>query len=598
MPTIDVSLADLRNLTRAKLSLDDVKKHLELVKGEVKRGSTDEELRVELQDTNRPDLWCVEGAARQIRQWLEKTSPWRKDYAFLEKPGAVVGHIDVDPSVKDVRPFVAAFTADGWKVDDQGLRAFIQAQETLSRNFGRKRATVAIGIYDGARLTFPVRYEAVALDDRKHAFVPLAPVGDLPAGVTKETFEKPMTPAEILRDHPTGREFKAALGGATKAPLLTSASGEVLSFPPIINSKSLGRVVVGMDKLFVEVTGTVQDHVLLAANILAANLRDRGAKIHPVTTRYPWKTERGQEVTAPHPLPEKRSLELPLAKFRVLLGEPTLSEKDVLPALVRYGLEASAQGGFFNVEAPPYRMDYLHEVDAVEDFAMSRGYEHFEPLMPEEFTVGRLDPKTDFADRARDRMIGYGFEEAIANILTEERLVREAMNLPAQAVGMGPFPGERVVKIANVMNASYSCLRDWIIPSLLEVESHSGGAVYPHRVFEAGEVAVADPTAPLRSRTEQRVGALLAHETASFSEAQAYLNLLLLHLGRGDYTLAKIEHPSFIPGRAARVVLPSGETAGLLGEIHPEVLKGARGYGINVPCAVFEVSLDQLRAKP
>ncbi len=599
MPTIDITRADLCALVKKDLSVDEIEKHLQLVKGELKRRQSNlpEELRVELQDTNRPDTWCVEGVARQIRQSLTKTQPWRRDYGFLEKPGPTDHAIQVDPSVNKVRPYVAAFTASGWKVDDHGLRAFIQAQETLSRNFGRKRATVAIGIYDGARIQWPVRYEAVALDDKKRAFVPLAPAGDLPADVAKDRWNQAWTPAEILRDHPTGREFAAALPKGGPAPILVDAKNEVLSFPPVINSRTLGRVVPGMDNLFVEVTGTVLDHVLLATNILAANLKDRGAKVSPVTTRYPEATPRGKDVVSPHPLPEKRVLELFLADFRRLLGEPSLAEKDVLAALAAYGLEASASGGTFTVEAPPYRMDYLHAVDAVEDFAMSRGYEHFAALMPEEFTVGRLDPKTELADKARDRMIGYGFEEAICNILTEERILRAAMHCETE-----PSSGNKdSVRIANVMNASYSTLRDWILPSLLEVESRSAGAVYPHRVFEAGEVGILDPKAALVARTEQRLAALVAHETASFSEAQSYLHLLLQHMGVGPegskakrtYKLVPLEHGAFLPGRAARVVI-AGEPAGVLGEIHPEVLAGNGGFGIRVPCAGFEVSLARL----
>jgi phenylalanyl-tRNA synthetase beta chain len=601
VPTIDISRSDLCALVKADLSVDEIEKALEIVKGELKRKKSNlpEELRVELQDTNRPDTWCVEGVARQIRQWRTKTDPWRKDYAFLEKATSPAsGTIEVDASVMKVRPFVAAFTASGWKVTDHGLKAFIEAQETLSRNFGRKRATVAIGIYDGSRIAWPVRYEAVPLDDRKRAFVPLAPGGDLPADVAKDRWDKPWTPAEILRDHPTGREFAAALPKGGPAPILVDAKGEVLSFPPVINSRSLGRVVVGMDRLFVEVTGTVQDHVLLAANILAANLRDRGATIAPVLTRYPDATKRGREVTSPHPLPEKRVLELFLADFRRLLGEPALTEKDVLAALRAFGLEASASGGTFVVEAAPYRMDYLHAVDAVEDFAIARGYDHFAPLMPEEFTVGRLDARTDFADRARDRMIGYGFEEAICNILTEERILRVAMHADSE-----PFGGTKeTVRIANVMNENYSTLRDWILPSLLEVESRSAGAVYPHRIFEAGEVAVSDASAPLVSRTEPRLAALVAHETASFSEAQAYLTLLLQHLGivaegsgaKRTFRLEAIEHGSFLPGRAARILV-GGVPAGVVGELHPEVLAGDKGFGIRMPCSGFEVLLDRLR---
>src|SRR5262245_16466200 len=124
MPTIDITPSDLCALVGANLSVDEIEKHLQLVKGELKRRAPNfpAELRVELQDTNRPDTWCVEGVARQIRQWLQKQQPWRKDYAFLEKPqGASAGTIEVDPSVMKVRPYVAAFTAKGWKVTDHGL---------------------------------------------------------------------------------------------------------------------------------------------------------------------------------------------------------------------------------------------------------------------------------------------------------------------------------------------------------------------------------------------------------------------------------------------------------------------------------------------
>jgi phenylalanyl-tRNA synthetase beta subunit len=33
---------------------------------------------------------------------------------------------------------------------------------------------------------------------------------------------------------------------------------------------------------------------------------------------------------------------------------------------------------------------------------------------------------------------------------------------------------------------------------------------------------------------------------------------------------------------------------GVVGELHPEVLAGERGFGIRVPCAAFEVALSPL----
>ena len=49
------------------------------------------------------------------------------------------------------------------------------------------------------------------------------------------------------------------------------------------------------------------------------------------------------------------------------------------------------------------------------------------PLMPEEFTVGGLDPRTLFGDVVRRRMIGLGFDEAIGNILSAERDLRRRL---------------------------------------------------------------------------------------------------------------------------------------------------------------------------
>jgi phenylalanyl-tRNA synthetase beta chain len=607
MPHITFPLADLRALAQdPSLDLDALDRHAQLVKGELKRKhSSETEAKVELQDTNRPDTWSVEGIARTIRQ-RARGRPER--YAFFERDDAPVGTIEVDPSVQGVRPYVAGFVARGWTVDEPGLLAFISAQETLSKNYGRKRKSIAIGIYDASRMAWPVRYLAAPLDAKERAFVPLAPAGNLDEArdgegrpIPARRWDERWTAAQILRDHPTGREYAPALQGATLAPMLVDAKGEVLSFPPIINSKGLGRVVVGMSDLFVEVTGTTLDQVLLAANVLAVNLADRGATIGPVRTLYPFETPRGVEVQAPHALADRRAVEVPLGEFRRLLGEPGLAQAEVVRWLTAFGLEVVSQGERLRVTTPAYRVDYLHAVDAIEDFAIARGFDALVPLMPEEFTVGALAPMTRFADLARERMLGLGFEEAIGNILTSTDEVRSLMRLdPVKGAPEGGLVhGGPLVRIQNVMNKNYAVLRDWVIPTLLEVERISTGAVYPHRVFECGEVGAWDASQNLSSRTEQRLAALLVQEKAGFSDLQAVLHQLLRSFGLeyGDsYQLVMQDHPSFIPGRAARVRAKARgreEELGLLGELHPEILASER-MKIFVPAVAFELRLDAL----
>ena len=74
MPTISVQRDDLEALIAgldeqpSRISIDQLEQWLMLVKGELKGHNAETgELRIELQDSNRPDLWCCEGIARQIR---------------------------------------------------------------------------------------------------------------------------------------------------------------------------------------------------------------------------------------------------------------------------------------------------------------------------------------------------------------------------------------------------------------------------------------------------------------------------------------------------------------------------------------------------
>ena len=605
MPTITVQREDLYQLAGLgrSFSLALLEDRLALVKGELNRRTLDGRslrtvdghwvaddenyaLRIELKDTNRPDLWCVEGIARQLR---DHACGQGSAYTFFTRDPSLVT-IEVDPRLQMYRPFVAGFLAQGGLVDEDALRAFIEAQETLTFNFGRRRKTVSIGLYNGEQLTWPIQYRAIGRDEVR--FEPLAPPLDpaWPIGVA-------MTPAEILDRHPTGREYSWILEDWALVPVLTDATGQVLSLPPIINSADLGRVTPGMSALFVEVTGTELDHCLLAINILATNLADRGWTITAVTTHYPYDTPHGRAVTAPHALPLTQ--QVPVTAFERLLGEQ-ISTADIVDKLTAYGVSASATDEQITATIPSYRQDYLHAVDVIEDYAISRGYATFTPNMPADFTVGKLNLLTEREDLVRDLMIGFGFEEAICNILTNLENLRQRMDLGSGVNEQTePFHGGQTVAIANVMNRNYAHLRDWILPSLLEIEAHSVGALYPHRVFEVGEVAVYDLTQNLGSRTEARLAGIIAEEDASFDSAQSVLYALLTSLAV-PFRIEPWAHPSFIPGRAALVVLDEGQARdapaeplklGFLGELSPQVLTN---WGARVPIAAFELSINML----
>ncbi|HKW85805.1 MAG TPA: phenylalanine--tRNA ligase subunit beta, partial [Nitrospiraceae bacterium] len=441
--------------------------------------------------------------------------------------------------------------------------------------------TVSIGLYRRSQIKFPVHYDLVKPDEVR--FTPLG-------------FEEALSLREILAVHPKGLEYGPILAGHELVPLLRDEAGHVLSLPPIINSREVGEVRVGDRELFVEVTGNDLHMVILTLNILAVNLADRGATIEPVEVRYPYDTPFGKTVRTPldfwKPVIDDRVERIKarlaskkpksiLKTIDAALGRP-LDAKTMQSALRSYGYEVRAARNELSVQPPPYRNDLMHVVDMAEDVAISLGYGSFEPEMPTQFTVGSLSRLEQVSDRIRDLMVGFGFQEIISNILASRLELIDHMRLAGSE-------WDRLVEVENVMSQSYASLRQWITPSLLRVEVASSRAFYPHRLFEVGEVAVPDPTHEMGSRTLTVLGVLIAHAGTNFSEVHSCLDLLLFYLNEA-YTLEPMSHPSFLEGRAGRIV-SEGRTLGLIGELHPETLER---WQASMPAAVFELEVDTL----
>jgi len=555
MPTITIDPQDFAELLGQHLDEAELERQLDLVKGELKGRDEHGGLRIELNDTNRPDLWSAEGIARQLRAARGR----RRDYSFFQ--GGATGQIRVEPALADIRPYVGAFAARGVRVSEKSLVQLIQTQEKLAENFGRARRDLAIGVYNLGRITFPVHYRAVR--PAEHRYTPLG-------------CEEPMTLDAILARHPKGIQYGGILAGRERVPLLRDEAGLTLSMPPIINSRELGEVVPGDADLFVEATATNLFSLVLALNIMACDLADRGARIERIRTVFPYDTPLGREVDLPRRL--DRSIQIPLAEFHRLLGVPVQGvEADRV--LEHYGCDVSFDGERLLVQPPPTRDDYLHPVDVVEDFAIARGYQTFEPRLPRDFTIGRLDVRSVFEDAVRRILVGLGFEEMFSNILTSRAHLADALRNPAQPL----------VEVANVMNENFAALRHRILPCLLVAEGKSATAAYPHRLFESGEVAVFDESAPHGSRTENHLCALLAHPQATLSELHADLEFLAQELGR-EFDYVEVERAEFIAGRAA-AVRTAGREIGVMGEVHPETLER---FAIGVPAVAFELVLDRM----
>jgi phenylalanyl-tRNA synthetase beta chain len=538
---------------------------LERAKGELD-ARAEGMFKIELKDTNRPDLWSAAGLARQIRA-LRGQAPGA--YAFLSDADgaqeAADRHVVVDPKLREIRPYIAALAVRGRKVTETMLLDIIEGQEALCRNYGRKRKSIAMGVHREELIRYPISYHAA--DPRGAKFTPL--------GMTEE-----LSLEEILARHPKGQEFGWILKGFPAYPLLRDAQGGVLSFPPVINGARIGAVAVGDDRLFVDLTGTDIDTLLLALNIVACDFQDMGFEVLPVRVSYPYDTKYGRTLTTPYRFQSPVSFRLEYAGQ--LLGVPVGSEEAVA-CLRTMGLDPVARADEVTVEPPPYRNDFLHPADLVEEIMIGRGMESFEPIRPRDFTVGRLDSGERFARRVVDVMVGLGYQEMVYNYLCSiEDTARRMRRDPAA-----------LVRIANPMTESYEALRDSILPNLLASEAVSGNAVYPHRMFEVGKVCLRSEADNYGCVTRSTLGLMVSSREAGFNDVRAHVAALLYYLGQ-EHVLSPVEDPRFIPGRCV-AVLAAGkrERLGVLGEIHPEVLES---FGVQMPCAAAELDLDTTAA--
>ncbi|MBW2968833.1 phenylalanine--tRNA ligase subunit beta [Candidatus Woesearchaeota archaeon] len=544
MPSINFSLKDLGNLVGKRISEKELKELLEYAKAEFS-GSDGDEVSIQFNDTNLPYLWSVEGLAILfqgvigIKKGIPEIKSEKSDYKII-----------VDRSIRPVRPFISAFVAKGGKLNDFFLKQIIQLQEKFCENFGRRRQKVAIGLYPVSKISFPVSYSAVPPKSVK--FVPL-------------DSSKSLSLAEILEEHPKGREYAWILKDTKKYPLLCDANKEILSFPPIINSSTTGKLGIDDCDIFFEATGTDLDSVNLASCIFAHALSLRGFSIFSTKISYVGKSLLSPDFSVHQHKLDKKQVES-------LLGLE-LKDSDIKRLLekARFNVKGSS------VEIPCFRNDIMHSVDLVEEIGIMYGFDNISELPLSNYTVGGTSEIQNYIDKCRDIIVGLGYQEIMSPILTSKEALIDRMNLKHSL---------DVVEISNPASAGFSVLRSWILPGLMDVLMKNKHVDFPQKLFEQGLVSVKDNDSVFDN---EHIAGLESHISANFTKVKQSVDFILRMCGL-DAEYEDFEHNSFISGRAAKVIVKNKEV-GFVGEFHPAVLTS---WGLDMPVAGFEINLSEL----
>jgi phenylalanyl-tRNA synthetase beta chain len=267
-----------------------------------------------------------------------------------------------------------------------------------------------------------------------------------------------------------------------------------------------------------------------------------------------------------------------------------LSVEETVDLFERSGLDAAVDEAgdatAYEVSIPPYRTDVLHPLDLVDDVGRAYGFNDLDPRYPDVASVGGRHDRSKLEAAARTSLVGLGFEDLLNFHMISETENYERMGVdPGTAVVGGGDP----VTITEPYSEDYTMLRTWALPSLLMVLENNTHRAYPQDLAEIGLAAEADERENTGVAERRTVAGVVARHDATYEDAKSRL-AALCHDFDADLETPATDHPTFIDGRAAEVVI-DGDAVGVIGEVHPRVLVE---HDLELPVAAFEFRLDAL----
>lgn len=297
--------------------------------------------------------------------------------------------------------------------------------------------------------------------------------------------------------------------------------------------------------------------------------------------------------------PRKISLpaDIPLRhdRIREILGisvEPSETGK-ILQALEMQVREG--EKGVVYVTPPTFRTDIYREIDLIEEVARIHGYGNIPETQPyiSEKPDSR-DLKKIVEEKIRTIFLGSGFSEVINFSFTSPQSA-DILNLPPEN------EGRRFVKIINPLTEDQSVMRTGLIYGLIgTMKRNVFSGSEDLKIFERGRIFIAGRQDELP--TEKTMLAALisgsrhsdfwrAADASDFYDIKGVLEGILenLKISGVDFR-AVADVPYLHPGRAAEVII-GGQVAGVIGDLHPDVLEK---LDLKKKAAVFEIDAGLL----
>jgi phenylalanyl-tRNA synthetase beta chain len=505
----------------------------------------DKSIRLEY-SPNRPDFSTFYGISRALKGLLGKEVGIPKFEVYESNKNL----INVDPSVSEIRPFIVGIVAKDHKLSDKTIKQIVSMQEDLHNGLGRKRSKASIGFHNLDNVDFPLEYTTV----ENQSFIPL-------------DHSSKLSLTEILSNTDQGKKFGTILK-ESRYPVLKDSNGNVISFPPIINSEST-RIKDGVSNLFVEVTGIDKKAVYNVLDNIIVTLADIGFKLESVI-----KQQGDSQDTF------NTNLNTTLSNIKIdyinkALGL-SLSNEELIGCLRKSRLDATSNDSdSIDCVIPSYRIDIFGPIDIVEEVAIGYGIYNIEPSLPGSRLYGNKSRQNYFFDKIRQAMIGMGLIENINFILTNKDIHFKKMNLDKP----------NFFTVNDSKSDEHDILRQSLLPSLLFSLSKNIHEEYPQKLFEVGPIFGRENV----NFEKWSLSCVNAFNGVTFSEIRAILQTLMEVCFNAKFETRQSDNLSFVKGRSADIIY-NGNVIGQIGEISPLLIDS---FKIKMPVAAFELDLTE-----
>lgn len=271
-------------------------------------------------------------------------------------------------------------------------------------------------------------------------------------------------------------------------------------------------------------------------------------------------------------------------KINAILGTD-ISREEMLSYFKMLDLEYDAETN--EVIAPTFRHDLFRLADLAEEVARFYGYDNIPTTLPAgEATAGKLSFKLRIEEIARDIAEFCGFSQGMSYSF-ESPKVFDKLLIPADS------PLRNTVEIMNPLGEDYSIMRTTSLNGMLtSLATNYNRRNKNVRLYELGNIYL-PKTLPLSELPEERMQFTLGmYGEGDFFSMKGVVEEFFDKVGlRGKETYdPNAGKPYLHPGRQANIIY-NGETAGYLGEVHPEV---ADSYGIGTRAYVAVIDMPYI----